>query len=414
MRAIPPLVTELAQRCRERGARALLVGGGVRDRLLGADIADWDVEVFGLPEDDLLDLLHQIGRVNAVGRSFGVFKVARRGLEIEVSMPRRDSKVGPGHRGIRVEGDPAMPPVEAARRRDLTINAILEDPLTGEIIDPFGGREDLALGLLRAVDAETFLEDPLRALRAVQFAARLGFGVDPGLIGLCREAALDELPPERIQGEWTKLLLKGRRPSLGLALAREAELLPRVFPEAAAVDHLDVDVALDRLAAGPRDRQEPEGRRLAVMLGAWLHRGTSATVEATLDRLWLHKWKGYPLRERVTQVVRTWSRDPADDVALRRLATETELRATLLVRGAVTGDPGVEPRLARAEALGIAEQPPEPILRGRLLEKSLGVPPGPAMGALLKHVYELQLDGHVTDLDGAREAAAQYWTRART
>jgi tRNA nucleotidyltransferase (CCA-adding enzyme) len=357
------------------------------------------VEVFGLTEQDLLEVLRQIGKVNAVGRAFGVFKVRRGACEIDVSLPRRDSKVGSGHRGIRVEGDPTMTPVEASRRRDLTINAIMKDPLTGDLLDPEGGVDDLRERRLRAVDPQTFLEDPLRALRVVQFAARFDFDADDELVSLCRDAALAELPAERVQAEWLKLLLKGRRPSTGLAFARRADVLARVFPEATAADHHDVDVALDRLAADPHP-PEPEGRRLAVLLAAWLHRASPADVDATLDRLWLHRWKGYPLRDRVRSAVACWSEEPAHDAALRHLSTRTELQSTFLVRAAVTADPKVAWRLERAAALGILVEPPEAILKGRHLQ-ALGFEVGPTMGLLLRHVYQLQLDGSVTDLDRA-------------
>ncbi|MDX1579118.1 MAG: hypothetical protein R3266_11560, partial [Gemmatimonadota bacterium] len=160
------------------GGRAWLVGGCVRDALLGEAVTDFDVEVYRIPEDDLEVLLSALGPVNAVGKSFGVFKLGA-DEDIDVSLPRRDSNAGPGHRGIHVEGDPWMTPREAARRRDLTVNAILMDPRTGELLDPWNGRADLDACLLRPVDRHTFLEDPLRALRAVQFAARLIFDPAP-------------------------------------------------------------------------------------------------------------------------------------------------------------------------------------------------------------------------------------------
>ncbi len=170
------------------------------------------MEVFGLPEDDLERLLRRLGRIDAVGRSFGVYKLRPRGWqdgrEIDVAIPRRDSKIGPGHRGIDVVGDPDMSIREAARRRDLTVNAILWDIVADELIDPWNGLSDLRDRVLRAVDEQTFLEDPLRALRVVQFAARLSFAPTERLLQICRSAALDELPAERVRSEWEKLLFK--------------------------------------------------------------------------------------------------------------------------------------------------------------------------------------------------------------
>jgi tRNA nucleotidyltransferase (CCA-adding enzyme) len=401
---IPAAVVALAQRCRAAGARALLVGGGVRDRLLSRPVTDWDVEVFGLAEDALAALLAEMGSVNAVGRAFGVFKVKIAGRELDVSLPRRDSKVGAGHRGIHVEGDPNLSIAEAARRRDLTINAILLDPLTGEVLDPWGGRRDLASRRLRAVDESTFLEDPLRALRVVQFAARLEFEVEPALTALSARAALSELPAERFQGEWVKLMLLGVRPSHGLAFAREAGILTEVFPEAAAIDDGN-DAPLDAFARGRAD-VVPEGRQLAAGLAIWLRHGSRTAVEATLDRLALHRWQGYPLRERVLSAVACWREAPHTERELRWLSTKTELRLTFLVAAAVHGPASVRLRWESAERLGILEHPPEPLLLGRDLQ-ALGVRPGPTMGLLLKQVYERQLDGTVTTKEAARKAASE-------
>jgi tRNA nucleotidyltransferase (CCA-adding enzyme) len=149
---------------------------------------------------------------------------------------------------------------------------------------------------------------------------------------------------------------------------------------------------------------EPEGRRLTVGLAVWLHRASTGAVEATLDRLWLHRWKGYPLRERTLQAVQTWAESPATDAELRRLSTRTEIRATARVAHAVRPDGKSLAWLERARELGFAEAPPEPILKGRHL-KELQIRPGPAMGTLLKELYELQLDGNVETLDDARNAA---------
>ena len=399
--SLPPLLRALAQACRARGGQAVLVGGAVRDLLRGQPVKDWDVEVFGIPLDALEALLRRHGQVNTVGKSFGVFKLSQPGSPqgaVDVSIPRRDSKVGPGHTGIAIEGDPTMSHAEAARRRDLTINAMMLDLVDGTLIDPHGGAEDLRAGVLRAVDTGTFLEDPLRAVRVVQFAGRFGFSVDPATLALCRVAALDELPPERIQEEWRKLMLRSPAPSVGLVVAREARLLERLFPEAAAT--LDPGDAVD--AAAGQEPPEPEGRHLALMLGAWLHRTTPSAVEATLDRLWLHKWGGYALRRELLRALPLIARTPDSDAELRHQSVEAELELTLRLRQACMGD-GPE-RLRRARKLGIARQPPKRILLGRHV-RALGVPDGPRMGEVLQHVYELQLDGTVRHLDGARAEA---------
>ena len=170
----------------------------------------------------LLPLLRTLGRVEPVGQAFPVYKLGA----IDVALPRRESKTGRGHKGFTVEGDPSMSFEEAARRRDFTINAIGWDPLTDEYLDPFQGRKDLDLRVLRLVDPATFADDSLRVLRALQFAARFELTIDPDTARICASIALDDLPAERIWGEFEKLLLQAERPSIGFALARELGVDP--------------------------------------------------------------------------------------------------------------------------------------------------------------------------------------------
>jgi tRNA nucleotidyltransferase (CCA-adding enzyme) len=167
--------------------RALLVGGFVRDALLGRETTDADVEIYGVPRDRLEALVAGMfpGRVNTVGRSFGVLKIhLATQIDLDVALPRSDSKMGAGHRGFAVQGDPFLDFTEASRRRDFTVNALACDPLTGELLDAHGGLDDLASRTLRAVDPRTFPEDPLRVWRAFQFAARLDFRLDPDTFAL--------------------------------------------------------------------------------------------------------------------------------------------------------------------------------------------------------------------------------------
>src|SRR3954468_9265238 len=208
-----PLARAIAQAAAARGGRGLVVGGWVRDQLRGEASKDLDLEIYAVPEGDLPALLAPFGRVEPVGRSFPVYKVAG----IDVALPRRESKVGRGHTAFAVEGDPFMSVSEAARRRDFTINAIAWDPLTDGHEDPFEGRADLERRVLRVVDPATFADDSLRVLRAVQFAARFGFTLDPASAALCRQIPLDDLPAERIWGEFEKLIF-APRPSVGFAL----------------------------------------------------------------------------------------------------------------------------------------------------------------------------------------------------
>src|SRR2546422_2934936 len=166
---VPENVLALSRAVRDAGGRALLVGGCVRDLLMNTQPKDWDVEVYGVEPANLRSLLDQFGPVNVVGEAFTVYKL---GSDLDVSLPRRERKSGRGHRAFVIEGDPAMTFADAARRRDFTVNAMLQDPLTGEITAPFGGQEDIRNKILRAVSVDTFGEDSLRVLRAAQLAAR--------------------------------------------------------------------------------------------------------------------------------------------------------------------------------------------------------------------------------------------------
>ena len=443
--------TRLAEAVRAAGGRALVVGGWVRDRLRGMPSMDLDVEVFGLPQTRLVEVLATLGRVEAVGQSFPVFKLV--GLsdgDIDVALPRRESKRGRGHKGFEVQGDPGMSIVEAARRRDFTINAIAWDPLTGVYEDPFDGRGDLARRLLRAVDAATFGDDSLRVLRAVQFAARFEFQLDEPTAALCRAIPLDDLPAERVWGEVEKLLLQAVTPSIGLALALDLGVVQRLLPELQPLVgceqepewHPEGDVwvhtlmVVDQARAANDDLDRPQ--RIAVMLGAVCHDlGKPATtafidgrirspdheqagVEPTqrlLDRLNVHTIGGYDVRGQVVGLVAHHLKPGmfhkagnVSDGAFRRLAQKVDLE--LLARLARADCRGRAPGvfdcsamdwfIGRARALGV--KPPEPLLLGRHV-LGLGIPPGPRVGEIVKAIYERQLDGEITTVDGAIDAA---------
>lgn len=392
----PPIVVALAKSVKAAGGRAFLVGGGVRDALLGVEPKDFDIEIFGLDVDALITVLRRFGRVDEVGRSFGVLKLTAGNEELDVSIPRRDSNSGPGHKGIAVEGDPHMSVAEACRRRDLTINAIMLDPLTQERLDPYDGVSDLQARRLRAVDETTFLEDPLRALRAVQFAARLDFEPDAALVALCTAASLDELPAERILGEWEKLLVKGVRPSRGLKLARDAKILARVFP--GLVDDPSLDHALDRLAKWPH-RETSNGWKLTAGLLVWLHATPDAT--AVLDVLNVQRRAGYPLRKSIEKAKAASHMPIETDADLRHLSAKSEVLLMLALHHALGAK---DVPLTRAAELGVLRSAPERLLTGRQLGE-LGVKPGPEMGQLLAQIYRLQLDGEIRTVDEALTVA---------
>ena len=248
---LPENVMRIISAISDKGGKALLVGGMVRDAFLGGvKSKDIDLEIFGLTLKELEAILNKFGVVDQVGASFGVLMV--KGLNIDFSLPRRDSKTGAGHRGFIVEVDPNISFSDAALRRDLTINSMSWNPLTQELIDCHNGLKDLKAGVLKATDPKTFIEDPLRALRVAQFAARFNFTVSQDLVNLCSTLDLSELPAERLLEEFNKLLMKGKTPSVGLEFLLNSKLI-RFFPE------------LQALIGVPQDpKWHPEG-------DVWIH-----------------------------------------------------------------------------------------------------------------------------------------------
>ena len=449
------LAREIASGVRDAGGQALVVGGWVRDRLRVRPSKDIDVEVFGVPEDRLATLLATFGRVEPVGQSFPVYKVARGKGEgaIDVSLPRRESKTGRGHKGFDMRGDPFMSIEEAARRRDFTINAISWDPLSEQYADPFDGQADLDRRILRAVDRRTFGDDSLRVLRAIQFAARFEFTLDDETAALCRRIPLNDLPAERIWGELEKLLLQAARPSIGFALALDLGVIDHILPELKPLVgceqepdwHPEGDVwthtlmVIDKAQELSADLDRPQ--RAAVMLGAVCHDlgkpATTAVLEGRirsleheeagieptlrlLDRLNVHTIEGYDVRQQVVGLVAHHLKPgmlrkaaQVSDGAFRRLAQKVDLellarvaRADCLGRTGSFDCSAMDWFLERARALGVEHQPPAPLLLGRHL-LALGVSPGPAMGEILKQVYEKQLDGAITTAEEGIEEAKE-------
>ena len=452
MAQVPEKVLALASAIRAEGGRALLVGGCVRDELMGNEVKDWDLEVYQLAPERLRELLDKFGTVNVVGEAFTVYKLDH---DLDVSIPRRERKAGRGHKAFVIEGEPWMSFEDAARRRDFTVNAILKDPLTEEVIDPFDGRGDVQRKLLRAVSIDTFGEDSLRVLRAAQFASRFNFDIDSKTVALCRTIDLTDLPSERIWGEMEKLLMRSTRPSLGLRWLQELAVSSQLFPEIEAlisvpqdpVWHPEGDVFVHTQLVTDRARELIEDlkypKQVTVMLAALAHDfGKPATTEFTenhwrsrgheeagveptnsfLDRLNLHTIDGYDVRAQVIALVKEHlkpgefykKRDEIGEGAFRRLARRCE--PDLLYRVAKADSLGRNadwvPRenwydseaqewfIERARELEVEQTPPAPILLGRHL-LDLGLTPGPRLGQIIRVIYEMQLDGHISTLEDA-------------
>ena len=302
------IVKKITEYVNEAGGRVFYVGGCVRDRLLGIENKDVDIEVHGISPEDLYSILEKVGEPLVYGRSFGVF--ALRGEDIDIAMPRRERAVGKGHRDFIVDVDPFIGTREAARRRDFTINALMEDAMTGEIVDHFGGQEDLKAGIIRHIDPATFVEDPLRVLRGAQFAARFGFYIAPDTVELCRGIDLSTLSKERVEEELKKALLKADKPSIFFEAMREMDQLDHWFPELKELIGLEQDPVfhpegdvwthtlevIDR-AAGYRDKVSEPFRFMLLALTHDL--GKIVTTEEKNGRIhaYEHETKGLPLVE---------------------------------------------------------------------------------------------------------------------
>ncbi|MBT4758300.1 MAG: HD domain-containing protein, partial [Opitutae bacterium] len=382
-------------------------------------------------------------RLDTVGRAFGVFII--KGHDIDLALPRRESKSGPKHTDFVVEGDPSMSPKEAASRRDFTINAISFDPLTDELLDPYDGVTDLKAGHLRNVSA-AFSEDPLRVLRGMQFIARFDLEATPATITLCRELSPEHLPSERLWEEWKKLFLKGAQPSKGLLFLQACDWL-QYFPEIEALVgceqdpewHPEGDVwthTYHCLDAYARHRIGDEWEDLIVGLAVLCHdmgKAVSSFVDAKTGRIRSprHDVDGVPIAraflERLTRQKKIFEevlplveqhmrplalyRDGAGDTAIRRLAARVK-RVDRLTRVAfadksgrppivVDGFPEGDWLLKKATELAIEDSAPKPILLGRHLI-ALDIKPGAHFGKILDRAYEAQLEGEFTDEASAR------------
>jgi tRNA nucleotidyltransferase (CCA-adding enzyme) len=454
-----PLMTVLA--AVRRVGQPRVVGGCVRDWLLGLEPKDFDIEVPGVDFETLQRVLEPFGATDVVGRSFGVIKLRLGGAEYDFSLPRRESKTGAGHRGFTVEPEPDLSDSEASARRDFTVNAIAYDPFTGTLIDPHGGANDVRKKVLRHTSA-AFTEDPLRVLRAFQLAARFDFSLAPETVALCRsiKTSFAELPVERVWGEWAKWAEKSTKPSRGLDVLVETEWLEH-FPELAALRgtpqdpewHPEGDVfkhtqhccdGLVRLAewqnASPKERRVLS---FAVLAHDFGKPQTTSYAERRGQMHWIspgHEAAGGPLAEiflqrigaplELVEYVRPLvvhhlahhhhGQSDFSDTSIRRLARKLAPASIdelcIVMRADHEGRPPLRPletlmRIRqlqeKAHALALAASAPKPIVLGRHL-LALGEKPAPHFKAFLDEAFDAQLEGVFVD-----EAGGIAWLRDR-
>jgi tRNA nucleotidyltransferase (CCA-adding enzyme) len=458
---LPPDLLTVLDAVRQSGGRPRLVGGCVRDWLLGLNAKDYDVEVGGLGFESLHRILSPWGATNVVGRSFGVIKLRLASAEYDFSLPRRESKIGAGHRGFHVHPEPNLSDDEAAARRDFTINSISYDPISGELFDPHGGEQDLRAGILRHT-SPAFVEDPLRVLRAMQFAGRFDLKLAPETAALCAEIAdtYAELPKERVWGEWDKWATQSKRPSRGIVVLTETGWLKH-FPEIACMRgtpqdpewHPEGDVlehtkyCLDALVQTKEWPSWPTNRRRILSFAVLAHDfgkpSTTTYMERRREMRWCsfgHEAAGGPPAESFMQrigaprelhepvralVIHHLLHHPQEgpgytDSQIRRLARRLA-PATIddlceVMKADANGRPPLsnQPSLRlltelrdRAHELSLGTEQPRAILLGRHLI-TLGLNAGPEFKPLLDEAFEAQLEGLFSD-----EAGALDWLKQR-
>lgn len=428
---------------------AVLVGGCVRDHLLGLKSKDIDVEVYGINADDLEKVLAQKWPVYSVGKSFGIFKVVveenGQKQSFDLALPRTESKIGRGHKGFMVSSDPKLSFLKASLRRDFTINAMAIDVEQQLLLDPHGGQKDLEQGVLKHV-SQAFVEDPLRVLRAAQFAARFKLSLDPETLKLCQELKdeLLTLSKERIFEEMKKILLS-KKPSVGFELLKEMQSLI-IFPELDALIgcaqdslwHPEGDVwihslmVLDEAALLSAELEESE--RLIISLGALCHDlgkvSTSIEVDGRIKSPGHEQAGEDPSRsllvsmgcpkkwhDEVVDLVKEHlkpfqlygKKDEVSDGAIRRLANRVNVERLLVVAQADFLGRTTKEALLRIdpshawlktklkEVLG-EQTKPKPIILGRHLI-ALGLKPGSSFKQILAQAFEAQMDGSFSNVE---------------
>ena len=439
------MAERIAREAEKRGGRVYYVGGCVRDALLGIETKDIDLEIHGLTPAQTEEILDRMGTRLLFGKSFGIYGLAEFGLDI--AMPRKETATGRGHRDFSVSVDPHIGPEKAAERRDFTVNAMMQDVLTGEILDPFEGQRDLTDGVIRHVNAKSFPEDPLRVLRAARFAARFGFTVAEETRELCRGIDLAPLSGERIMGELRPVLLQTERPSVFFQILRDMDQLDVWFPEIKALIgvpqegryHREGDVWTHTMmvadeAAAWRGSTEND---LALMLAALTHdMGKAARTESEDGRVRSigHEKESVVLAERFLrrltnerQLIRTVleltelhmrpnaaAAERASIKATNRMFDRTKAPEALLAlaaadeRGRITDRPREENVIFLRQRLALyRETMARPHVTGEDLLRA-GLEPGPEFSGWLAYAHKLRLAGV-----GKEEALRQTLGHAR-
>ena len=417
---LPGRLLRIVRDIRDAGGRAFLVGGWVRDALLGKNCRDYDIEVYDIGQEELVPILKNYGRTNLVGKAFGVIHLAMKGESLDFSFPRTESKVGYGHRGFVVHTDEKLSFREAALRRDFTINAMGMELPDLTLCDPYGGIDDLKAHVLRHV-GPAFAEDSLRILRGVQFASRFECTLAPETVELCRTLSLADLSVERLFEEFKKWLLKPGRPSMGLRAFLDIGLegfFPEVVPLAGsweALGRLLDNMASARAAllgneSSALDDDECSELAFAALLSGNALAGGAGDVKSVAGKFLARITNELHLVKNVPELLSCYGGLDFEKVPsapeLRRLAVRLGglKLLCLLVQSTpapVAGNLGFAAALQdAAREVGVYEEAPQPYLTGKML-LDMGMKPGKEMGVIIKRSFDLQLDGEIKNISDA-------------
>ncbi len=453
---LPKELTTITDLLIEKGYQPVIVGGYIRDTLLGISSKDIDIEVYSIESLELLEsLLKPFGDVNSVGRSFGVLKVKINELEIDISLPRLEKKSGVGHRGFEVTTDSSLSFNEAALRRDFTINAMGYDIKHHRVLDPYDGQDDLRNDILRVVNAESFVEDPLRLYRAMQFAARFELTLSKELVTLANamvaEGMLDDLPKERVYDEFKKLLLKSRQPSIGLSALVTLGIIKQ-FPELQALIGVEQDpsyhpegdvwthtlmVVDETVKLYDSDEKLNLQRALAALCHDLGKANTTEKIDGRIRAIG-HEHSGVLLTEtflsqlteerglieNILALVKNhlapmqFYKQGAKSPAIRRLANRVNIAELIILAkadflGRTTAEAlkgefkAGEWLQKQAKALKVHTEPLAPLLQGRDLMHA-GMKPSKAFKTILNDAYEAQIDEAFSTHDEALSWLKKY------
>ncbi len=400
----PNILDNIFDKLENNGARAVIIGGYIRDFLLNIESNDIDIEVYNISSFEKLEnLLKEFGSVNSVGKSFGVCKLSLENFSLDFTLPRVDSKVASGHSGFEIKIQKNLDFIDATRRRDFSINAIGYDVFNKKILDPFNGINDLRDKALKMVDAETFVEDPLRVLRAVQFCSRFDLEMNEELFFLCKSMVeqnmLLELPKERIYGEIKKLLFKSKKPSLGFELLKKLGAL-KYFLQCS-----DSMKAIDNLAKLKITNKKTNE---VLMLAALCYKFNSTQIENFIAKLSDNKelFKRVSILVKNLNVIIDLCSKTISDYDIYKLSTKVNIEELSILSNAVYGAGDVV--RARAKELNILNKKMPTILRGKDLIAS-GMKPSKEFGKILDVAYEAQMHKKFSSHDeGIRWLRANY------